>query len=182
MSERSGRLGARIDLEAVDVVGTIETALDKGHAVLSETMWLSQRNQRVAGLLKMPIFDDLTLRVGYGRGNTVDQALLRCVFTYLMDKPREYVDPDEYPESSVSRLSIANESTQLDFIVGQGDLRIHKGADTVIAKSSRDHDAGGGVFAGEGAGLREAVHDLTRNYSFPHPDMRRLPVTLLWDL
>ena len=182
MSEMPRQLGSRISLEDTDVVGTVETVLDNGHAVLSETMWLSERHYRVAGLLKMPIFDDMTLRVGYGRGDTVDQALLRCVFTYLMDKPREYVDPDELPESSVSPLSITGEPTQLDFIAGHGDLRIHKGTDAVIAQSSRDHDAGGGVFSGEGEGLREAVYDLTRNYQFPHPKIKRLPVTLLWSL
>ena len=181
MSDRVRSLGARIDLEKVDVVGSVERALAIGHAVLSETMWHTTREQRVAGLLKMPIFDDMTLRVGYGRGNTADQALLRCVYTYQMEKSREFVDPDELPESSVSPLSITGAPTQLDFIVGQGDLRIHQGADSVIVSSLRDYDVGGGVFQGEGAGLREAVRNLADSYPFPQRQMKRLPVTLLWD-
>lgn len=181
MAEQPARLGRRIDLHDIDIVSVLDQALDKGCAVLGETIWHNGREQRIAGLLKRPLFSDMTPRVGYGRGNTIDQALLRCVYTYLMVKPREFVDPDEYLESSYSPLSITGAPTQLDATVGRGDLRIHKDENVTIASSLYGYEASEDIMIGEGAGVREAISDLTGNYPFLQRSIKKLPVTLLWD-
>ena len=181
MSENLHRLGKPIDAAKMDVANTVEAILDNGHAIHGETMWIDNRDRRVVRVIEEPVFDDWTPVIGYGRGDTADQALLRALYTYAMDKPRRYVDPDELPESSTSPLSISSNLTQLDFIVKDGDIRIHRQTDGTFAESTRDRDAGGGTYVGEGQYVVSAVKNLVDNYPFPSRNIRKLPVTLLWD-
>ncbi len=182
MSDKLSRLGHPIDASEMDVIGTIENVLGNGFAIHGETMWMNNRDKRIMKVIEEPVFHDLTPVVGYGQGNTADQALLRALYTYAMDKPRSYVGPDELPESSTSPLSINNKLTQLDFIVNDGDFRLFEQNNRVIAESIRDHKAGGGTYVGEGLEVVGTVKNLADNYPFSHGRIRKLPITLLWDI
>ncbi|MDB5176958.1 MAG: hypothetical protein JWN75_626 [Candidatus Saccharibacteria bacterium] len=183
MSESLRRLGEPIDASKMDVVGTMENIMENGHAIYGETMWIHNRDKRVMKVIETPVFHDLTPVIGYGRGDTADQALLRALYTYSMkNKPRRYVDPDELPESSTSPLSISHALTKLDFIVNDGDFCLYVDDNVAIAESKRNYEAGGGTFIGEGLDAVSSVNDMVNTYPFPFGKVLKLPVTLLWDI
>lgn len=75
---------------------------------------------------------------GYGKAETLERACARALFTHILreENGMDYISEDDFHESKKGIVPFPNQPSRLDYVVKEGDLRLVRGKNRIIARSN----------------------------------------------
>jgi hypothetical protein len=179
------RFGPPISLDEFDVLGRVDQLIRVGRHAIRGYTWKGQRVMNIYERFAPPESDQQVELLGYGKGATAEEALVRAAFTWSLPKLSPYINEQTYPESVNIRISPElKDYSQLDLIVQRGEFWLRPGRqEEIIAGTDRGRgNFGDNAFEVGRATTLDAIRALTRYYVFFDQfadTIERLPPTLL---